>query len=81
MTILDILLKAAGEPAAALKGLLDAIKQRFPDSAPEVDAIEQALATTLDPAALAALGTTVLGELHNIASGKIDSHFHPSDAG
>lgn len=79
MTILDILMKAAGAPAAALTQFLAAVKAKYPDFATEVDGLNAILNTAIDPANLAALGSAIPGELLNIAQGKLAGTEHPSD--
>jgi hypothetical protein len=78
LKLIDLLLQAAaGSPN--LVELLRKVAAAAPDFAPEIEAWIARLNATVDPAALAALGHTVLGELADIGTGKLDGRKHPSD--
>lgn len=80
MTLLDLLIKAAG-PALGLAELLKRIATNYPDLKPEIDNVLLKLQTAVDPVNLAAVGAAIPGELLNLASGKVDPRIHPSDLG
>lgn len=80
MNLLDLIVKylgaAAAEPLTGLVTLLQALVTKYPDTAGELNPIIAALQQPIDPAAL---GSSILAEARDIASGKIDPREHPSD--
>lgn len=80
MTVLDLLTRAAGIPAAKLRELILAGAQAAPDLADEAAALIAKLDTALSTENLASVAAAVSSELAAIGRGEIDPHDHPSDA-
>ena len=81
MTILDILMRAAGVPAATIRNLIQAGIAAEPDLADEGGLILARLDEALSESNLIALGSTILSEGKDVLSGKFNPRNHPSDAG
>jgi hypothetical protein len=80
LSILDYIMKIAGEAGPELVALLNSLKAKYPDAAAEIDKTLAALTVAVDPANLVAVGQSVLSELSQVAQGNLDGRRHPSDA-
>lgn len=78
MSILEILTKA-GVAGAELVALLEAVKLKAPDLAPQVDEWLAKLGTAVGSANLVALAEALPRELASIGRGDFDGRKHPSD--
>ena len=79
MTLLDLLIKAAGAPAGKLVVLLNLVKQEAPDLAPKVDEVLAMLASAITPDNLVAVASQLPAEIANILKGDLDPRKNPSD--
>ena len=81
MSVLDLLAKWGFSGGSALVEALQWMVDNIPDSREEAQKALNQLNEVLSPQALALLGATVLTELKDIGSGKLDGRKHPSDLG
>ena len=79
MTILDLLLKAAGAPVARLIEVLEAAAVKAPDLAGEIGGIVAALKSAASTENLVKLASELPAEIANIARGKLAPRDHPRD--
>ena len=80
MSLLDLLMRAAGKGLPNLVALLESIASKSPDLAPIARQWIEALNGVAGPANLANVAAAVARELGDIAQGKINPKSHPSDA-
>ena len=80
MTLLQLLEKAAGIPAATLVALLELLAAAQPEVAEQVASIIAKLKAAIPVNNLVAVAEALPSEIANIAQGKIDPRDHPSDA-
>ena len=76
MTLLEVLVKAAGAPLSKLLEILGVAAAASPDLAPAADAIAERLKQPID---LEGLAKALPGELQDILKGHLNPREHPSD--
>jgi hypothetical protein len=79
MTLLEILNRLALS-GSELVLLLEALKLKAPDLAPQIDEWLAKLNDSIGTEALVSLATVLPSEIANIAQGQLDPHDHPSDS-
>lgn len=82
MRLIDLIQKWIEKAVPAAPPLVDfltRVKTVAPDLAGEADLILSGLGSALAPENLVSLGTDVVKELGNVATGHIDPRDHPSD--
>lgn len=80
MSLLDLIIRAAGEPASKLISILRAVAAAAPSLAADAEAIIAKLEEPLAIGNLVAVAEMLPGEIANIVQGKLDPREHPSDA-
>lgn len=80
MTILELLTRAAGIPAAKLRELILAGASASPDLAEEAALLIAKLDSALSTENLGVIAASIASELAAIGRGEIKPHDHPSDA-
>lgn len=81
MSVFELLAQAGVLGGDALKKALEWVIDNVPDQADAARQALAALATALNPVALASLAQTVVKELGDVGAGKLDGRSHPSDLG